>query len=98
MLNNLDLTWAEKKARARELDEKKRRRPSGVEEGAKPPKRLKKLKFEIVEENLGEDVWDDGEELATVGADQGEVNNSGGELSIGSNCDNDVPDHVNERG
>ena len=54
VLTSLDLTWEERKSRARELEEKKRRRPSEVEGGEKPLMRLKKLKFEVIKEDWGE--------------------------------------------
>ena len=55
VLHSLDLTWEDKKTRARELAEKKRRRLSELEEGAKPPKRSKRMKYAILEEHWGEE-------------------------------------------
>ena len=77
VLTSLDLTWEEKKSWARELEEKKRRRPSEVEGGEKPPKRLKKLKFEVIKEDWGEQMCDEtGEQGATV-IDGGGAEDSG---------------------
>ena len=68
VMTSLDLTWEEKKTRARELADKKRRRQSAVEEGAKPPKRRKKLEFALIEEQWGEEQ--EGAATADHGADE----------------------------
>ena len=73
VLHNLDLTWEEKKHRARELDIMKRRRQSVVEVGAKPPKRQKKMKYPTIEESWEEELK---EEQGTSTGDAGTVEES----------------------
>ena len=81
ILENMDLTWEERKSRARELAEKKRRRLSDiVEEGAKPKKRRKKMKYTMVDDTWGE------EEHETQGEPRGK-HVGGGEESKSNECD-----------
>ena len=88
VLHNLDLTWEEKKPRARELDIKKRRRQSVVEDGAKYSKRLRKMKYSNIEQNWGEERNEEQEARivdAGVGTDTREP-------GLGSNDGDSRPD------
>ena len=68
VFNNLNLTWEEKKARAMELEVKKRRRNSEKEGGTKPPKRQRKIKYTVIREQWGEESCDE-DELGATGQD-----------------------------
>ena len=87
------MTWEERKSRARELDEKKRRRQSVVEEGEKPAKRQRKMKFTPIEEQWGEEAVTE-QEIVGAGTTMGGAVGDSWEQELGSyDCDvgNDNP-------
>ena len=62
VMNDMDLTWEQKKTRERELQERKRSRNQGAEEevGSKP-KRSRRMEYDLLGEDWGsEDMEDKG--------------------------------------
>ena len=84
IMENIDITWEEKKKREQELLSKKRVRISESGEGQKP-KRLKKMKYKIIGEEWGEDT-DDKEIDALFDGSQGagSSNTPGVQLGAGT--------------
>ena len=63
IMEDMDLTWEEKKRREQELPSKKKVRMSESGEGQKP-KRLEKMKYRIIGEEWGEGT--DGKEMHSM--------------------------------
>ena len=85
IMEDMDLTWEEKKRKEQELLSKKRVRMLESGEGQKQ-KRLKKVKYRLIGEEWGEDT-DDKEIDALYDVEQGSVSSSPpGELRLQLPC------------
>ena len=64
---NMKLSWEDWKTKARELELKKKRRNSELgEEGANPRKRIRKMRYSVLEKDWGEEESTEVEQGAMV--------------------------------
>ena len=76
ILDSMELNWEDRKAKERELLEKKRRRPSEIEDGRKI-KRMRRITHALLEEDWGEGgVGDGGSKRPREEDDEGSVDSS----------------------